>query len=349
MKSQLLMRAGLFFSAFLLSVNSALFCAPEPKVLKHPTFELLSGKYDEYNHKWRTFSVKDQLDLKMLARNYDRNIGLLDLANRNEPKIPHVIHFIWIGPRAFPAKSVANVLSWKKHHPGWEINFWTDSPDRPCPAPGMKRRLITEINYKQLFPYLSRTNNPAEMADIIRNELIYEFGGVYVDHDVTCFQPFDKLHAAFDFYVGLENPHVNEAQDTKVFPCNCLFGARPGHPILKGTMDYIEKRWELIAKKYPKNNKEDNFNRVIGRTFHSFTLATKKYLSQDGNHDMVLPSSFFFAHKLFRKKTIEELKKVNYVFASHAFDFVWDGGDKEKKLDCLANLQQKQKQKQKQN
>lgn len=315
---------------FLFLINGSASLYSQSKVLKNPTFQLLSGSYNELHRKWHTFSKQDKKDLKAFAKNYDKKIGLLALADPQTEKIPHIIHFIWVGPKAFPESSVENIISWKKYHPDWEMFFWTDSIDRPCPVEGMQHRLVEEIEFKQLKPYLCRTKNPAEQADLIRNELIYEYGGVYVDHDVRCYRSFTKFHAAFDFYVGIENPHLNVSQGTRILPCNCLFGAKPGHPILKAAMDNIELLWDKVEKKYPTDSRKDVFNRVIGRSFHSFTLATKKHLSTDGNIDMVLPSSFFFAHKIFRKKTIQALKKSDHVFASHSFAYVWQG-EKEKK------------------
>ena len=331
MRSQSCIRIAILLIIFLMHGSDPLF--GQSKALKNPTFKLLSGSYNELQHKWRSFSTQDKKDFDAFARNYDQKIGLLGItkSKSDEAKIPRLIHFIWIGPKAFPAESVANVASWKKYHPDWKMFFWTDSKDRPCPIEGMELRLIDEINFKQLKPYISRTNNPGEQADLIRNELIYEYGGVYVDHDVTCFRSFEKFNIAYDFYAGLEDPHLNVSQGTRIFPCNCLFGARAGHPILKSAMDNTEKRWNKIEKKYPGDSRKNVFNRVIGRTFHSFTLATKKHLSQNGNVDMVFPSSFFFAHKLFHKKTIRKLKKADYVFASHKFAYVWQGVKKEEK------------------
>ncbi|MBS0654443.1 MAG: hypothetical protein JSR46_01580 [Verrucomicrobia bacterium] len=323
MKSHYQLRIIIFIIAFLIP-GGALFCA-KLEVLKNPSFQLLSGSYDEVHKKQHSFSKQDTKDLRKFAKNYDKKIGLLGLISPKQVRIPHIIHFVWVGPKPFPEKSIENVASWKKYHPDWQLFFWTDSADRPCPIDGMERHLIKEIHFQQLKPYLSLTTNPAEQADMIRDELIYEYGGVYVDHDVRCFRPFTQFHAAFDFYVGIENPHLNSAQGTKILPGNCLFGAKPHHPILKAAMDNVEKLWYKVEKKYPGDTRKDIFNRIIGRTFNAFTLATKEHLNEDGNIDMVLPSSFFFAQKIFRKKTIKKLKRSDHVFASHAFTYLWQG------------------------
>lgn len=301
-------------------------CTPlfsESKVLQYPTFELLSGSWREKDGTWRTFSKSDQSDLDRFTINYQKKAHLIFAPIPEMSRIPRVIHFIWLGPRSFPEQSVANVAAWKELHPDWVLKFWTDSKERPCPIEGMEKHLIEDINFLYLKQYLDKTQNWGEKADLIRYELIFQEGGMYVDHDVMPYRPFDAFHSAFDFFVGLENPHVNEGTDTKVFPCNCLFGARPNHPILKKTIKNVMERWEKMESRYSGSDPKSRFNKVMNRTFHSFTLATKECLNKDGMSDIVLPSSFFFAYKLFCENTVEQLKRHGLVYAKHDFAGAW--------------------------
>lgn len=299
--------------------------AAESKVVSYPTFEILSGAWKEKEQVWRTYQKADAQDLDKFAANYHRKASLLFSHPQGASRIPRTIHFIWIGPRAFPEESISNVLAWKELHPDWTLKFWTDSTERPCPVKGMEKHHINEIKFVKLKPYLAKTKNYGEQADLLRYEILLNEGGMYVDHDVRPYRSFNTLHTVFDFYVGLENPHINAGTETKVFPCNCLFGAKPGHPIIQKTIDLVAQRWEEVEKRYPKQDTESNFNRVINRTFHSFTMATKQCLNRDGNFDMVLPSSFFFAYKLFADETIEKLKANGFVYAKHDFAAVWTG------------------------
>lgn len=311
---------------FLLLISSSLFCDTTYKrseVTKTPTFELLMGSFNERDQKWRTYRQKDLADLAFYSSNYYDKIGLLHSGVSSVERIPHVIHFIWVGPKPYPENSVANVQSWKELHPDWKMLFWTDDPERPCPVEGMERHLIDEIDFILLKPYLSQTTNYAEKADVIRYELLYQQGGVYVDHDVSCLRPFDDLHSAYDFYACLENPHTNTGSDAKIFPCNCLFGARPRHPILLEAIHQVDQRWEEIGQKYPGLDSKSTFARVINRTFRSFTLAIENSLSIDGNLDMVLPSAYFFSNKIFNRTTSGILLKQGFVYATHAFASTW--------------------------
>lgn len=292
-------------------------------VVETPTFELLNGMFNERDQRWKKLKEKDAANLALYAPNYYNKIGLLQLDLESEIKIPKVIHFIWVGPRPYPEESVENVASWKAFHPEWKMVFWTDNHDRPCPIEGMEKRLIDEIPFIKLKPYLSQTKNYAEMADMIRYEVLYNEGGVYVDHDVECLTSFDSMNRAFDFYVCLENPHTNSGSDTRIFPCNCLIGVKPNHPILLATIDIVDLVWDVIGKRYPESDPKNTFARVMNRTFRPFTMATEMLLSSEGNNDMVLPSCYFFAHKSFNKTTKSALFDKGFVFASHAFASTW--------------------------
>lgn len=215
----------------LLAISSSLFSGN--KIVQYPTFELLSGSWNEKQERWRTFSKSDQQELERFTLNYQNKAFLIFANMPIISRIPRVMHFIWVGPRDFPKESVVNLVAWKQLHPDWKMKFWTDSKDRPCPIEGMQKHLIDEVHFLHLKPYLEKTDNYGEKADLIRYEILYHEGGMYVDHDVMPYRNFDIFHSVFDFFVGLENPHVNEGTETKIFPCNCLFGARPNHPILK--------------------------------------------------------------------------------------------------------------------
>lgn len=292
-------------------------------VQKLQSYELLSGCYNEIDKYWHEFSTDDRHDLEQFAAAYYQQVPLLRSPVAKHYRIPKVLHFIWIGPKPFPEDSIRNVESWKKRHPDWIMKFWTDDLDRPCPVEGMEKHLISEIRFFKLKDYLKKTSNYAEKADLLRYEIIYNEGGTYVDHDVKCYLPFDIFHSHFDFYVGLENPHSNKGTKTKVFPCNCLFGARPGHPILGETILEVVKRWKAVEKLYPGEGRSNTFNRVINRTFHAFTLATKRFLQRNNNRDIVLPSSYFFAHTILRPKTIKSFKRKKLIYAAHSFETTW--------------------------
>jgi inositol phosphorylceramide mannosyltransferase catalytic subunit len=132
--------------------------------------------------------------------------------------IPRIFHQIWIGPDPLPDEFLAYQDTWRSRHPDWELRFWTDAnlPD------GLRR----PESYEQL-------RSPVERADILRLEVVWRFGGVYVDADFECLRSIEPLIGDADFFIGRAKPgRVN----------NALFGAVAGHPILAHALDELRPR-----------------------------------------------------------------------------------------------------------
>ena len=132
--------------------------------------------------------------------------------------IPKLIHLIWLGS-PLPARCQAMVISWEKFHPGWTVKVWRDDDADSF-------HFINQAAF-------SRAQNYGEKSDIWRYEILYQYGGLYIDTDFECLQPFDELHRSCEFYTGLGqaiNPDVWIG----------LIGSIPGHPILRATIDHLK-------------------------------------------------------------------------------------------------------------
>ena len=124
------------------------------------------------------------------------------------PRIPRVFHQIWLGPEPPPRDFDQFRESWREHHPGWELRLWREDD-----LPGdLRTRAVYE-----------RERQPVERADILRLELLWRFGGVYLDIDMECLRPIDVLVEGLDFF-------ATEIKPGRV--TNTVIGAAPLHPIL---------------------------------------------------------------------------------------------------------------------
>lgn len=270
-------------------------------------FSSLTGKGTE---RWKYVQTKeDWAYLDLFTKIYDLRKGLASSA-ASVVRIPHKIHFIWIGPKSFPRESVENVRTWMAKHPDWTFCFWTDRA-RPLPCPGMQMRLIKDLEFLQLKECYHASDNYGEKSDVLRYEILYQEGGVYVDHDVTCFKPFDALNEAYDFYCGIDMPYTSSLPSC-VFTTNNLIGAKPGHPILKNCIDSLAANWEKIGEEYPGTDRDAMLNRTLHRTFFLFGEAVKNCHNQGENRDIVFPAYFFDAPK-------DELG----IYARHQYAGLW--------------------------
>jgi mannosyltransferase OCH1-like enzyme len=88
--------------------------------------------------------------------------------------VPRLLHFIWIGSPV-PEKYRQNVEAFRVHNPDWMVRVWTDERVREL-----------DLRNRDLFD--AETNMGAK-ADILRYELVHQFGGVYLDIDMRSHGP----------------------------------------------------------------------------------------------------------------------------------------------------------------
>lgn len=233
---------------------------------------------------------EDYENLRFFKELYEKNKDL-QFVKKDEKNIPHVIHFIWIGPNPFPKESIDNINSWVETHPDWTFKFWTDRR-RPLPNKKMELRLISNFTFDTLKDCYEESDNYAEKADILRYELLFKEGGLYVDHDVKCFKPFNSFHNKYDLYCGLEPPH-EPVLSSSISACNNVIGAKPGHPVLKKAIENVKAHWEEFALAYPGDDRESVIYRVAQRTFAAFDHALREETGKNGSKDIVFPAAYF--------------------------------------------------------
>lgn len=215
--------------------------------------------------------------LALLQEQYERVLPKMLTIACEEAKIPKRIHQIWLGPKPLPGYFWAYQKSWQEQHPDWEYTLWTD-----------KEVEALDFDLKALY---LRSTNYGEKSDILRAELLDRFGGLYVDIDCECIQPFEKLHEQYDFYAGIEPPHQGDytSQAPHLVISDAIVGAASNHPIIKEWKRLISLRWDDIEKKYP-----DSPKRVLMRTFYPFGEAASALLKDDKRVNIVFPPTYFY-------------------------------------------------------
>ncbi|NGX26887.1 MAG: hypothetical protein K940chlam6_00813 [Chlamydiae bacterium] len=215
--------------------------------------------------KWRTVN-----------RLYTRNLGGRKKRHKKE-RIPKIIHQIWLdGP--IPESIQKLQETWKKQHPDWEYHLWTGKE--------------IEFLYLQNRTLYDAVSTSKAKNKILRYEILYQFGGLFVDIDFACIKSFDILNENCDFYAGLtdqiRSPELSSS----------LIAATPRHPILR---ECIQK----LRKKAP-----ETFLGEMDDLTNSFFQAVKKFPSQK---NVALPATYFYSFS----KTDEEVSHHGHTFAIH--------------------------------
>ena len=140
--------------------------------------------------------------------------------------IPRILHQVWVGPDPLPEEFARFRESWRRHHPEWEMRLWTEE------------RLPEDLVRPEVY---ERLRKPTERSDIIRLEVLFRFGGVYVDTDFECLRPIDPLIEGVDFFTSdLKPGRVN----------NAVIGSVRGHPLLERALRELRPRTAYGYDKY---------------------------------------------------------------------------------------------------
>ena len=190
--------------------------------------------------------------------------------------ISKIVQQIWIGTKPSPSKFMN---TWKEKNPDFEYIFWNESEFE-------KRGIKFETQDK--IDSMEEINGK---ADIIRWELLWMYGGVFLDADSICIEPIDDILMNNEAFAGYENETVREglvATGTMGFP--------PKHPLCREAIDWIrnnpvsfketgQRAWYNVGPglltRLLMTNKYPNFKIFPSHYFLPFHYTGLKYEGHD--------------------------------------------------------------------
>jgi len=132
--------------------------------------------------------------------------------------IPHIIHYCWFGKNKMPEVAIECINTWKKYFPEWEIKEWN------------------EENYDLSgIPYITdayRLGKWAFVSDLVRLDVLYRYGGIYLDIDVEFIKPLPKSYLDFKGFMGFEY--------TNAIAPGLIFGVEKENSFVKRILDSYE-------------------------------------------------------------------------------------------------------------
>ena len=165
---------------------------------------------------------------------------------------PKKIHYVWVGGNEKNNTIKQCMKTWGKHLEGYEVIEWNENN--------------FDIDSHPFVKAAYKAKKWAYVSDYIRAYVIYKYGGIYLDTDILVLDNFDRFlnNRAF---VGFENPQ---------YPFTAVFGAEPGHPLVKDMIEYYD-RLDEYKFDFEKNN-----------TISVSDLLIKKYHCKVGNKFQIL-------------------------------------------------------------
>jgi len=245
--------------------------------LLFPTFKasMLRDDYypDQYKKRQQLYASANPKFVKIFEDLYEKAIQEIE----KDPlhlRIPKIIHQIWIGSPV-PEKYRFWMESWMNMI-GWKYFLWTENE-------------ISTLSLRNKDLY-ERSTNFGEKSDILRLEILYRYGGLYVDTDFECIRPdlFERLHHCCDFYVGFEALEHGSIGKFNIFKiCNALIAAIPYHPLIDDLITNMRANYKAyVSHAGPVGKTGPNYlTRIICEYIESNT---------DTHRNLFLPSTFFY-------------------------------------------------------
>lgn len=124
--------------------------------------------------------------------------------------------------------------TWER--PGWEVRQWGND-DLAGLFPLQNQDIFDRA--EEIAP-----DHVGQLrSDVLRYELLYRFGGVYVDTDFECLRPLDTLIEGIDCFAAWEVQYR--------WIGNTILGCTPGHPAMKAVVDGLPRNVRRRAGSRP--------------------------------------------------------------------------------------------------
>ena len=140
--------------------------------------------------------------------------------------IPKIIHQSWLGDQSLKPDKL--MKTWKKVNPSWEYKLWTEE------------NLPSMINQNHFDNY---GNNYVGKANILRYEILQQFGGFYIDADSKALVPLDDSLLDYNSFACWEN----EKCRTGIISNGYFASVKNGYTVTK-LIDEIKSFDEIIVK-----------------------------------------------------------------------------------------------------
>lgn len=208
------------------------------------------------------------------------------------PLIPKLIHYCWFGGQPLPEHARACIAGWRERCPGYEIREWNESN--------------YDLGRDAYMQEAYAAGRYGYVPDYARIDLLYRYGGFYLDTDVRLLHSLDSLRTLKGFTSFEEYPTVNFGGGS---------GAVPGLPILKDILDF-RARYHFLQP--------DGTENRTSCGYYETTPLLARGLRLDGTLQEVAGLTVFPSEYFHPKSTVTgETKVTERTIGIHEFGWSW--------------------------
>ncbi len=214
--------------------------------------------------------------------------------------IPKKIHYCWIGGNPLPDSAKKCIASWKKYCSDYEIIEWNENN--------------YDFTKNQYMREAFEAKKWGFVPDYARLDIIYTYGGIYLDTDVEIIRPFDTLLSNHSFAGFETNEHINFGLG---------FAAEAGNPVIKKLLDsYDDLRFV---------NDDGTFNMIPSPQLNTLTLD-ELGLKRTGEKQVIQNCFTIYPTDYFCPKSFDDgvIRKTKNTYSIHHFDATWYTDDQQK-------------------
>ncbi|MCI9439419.1 MAG: hypothetical protein HFH85_20175 [Lachnospiraceae bacterium] len=218
-------------------------------------------------------------------------------------RIPKVIHYCWFGRNPIPDRNKRCMESWKKFCPDYEIVEWNEDNYNVA-----KNNYMKQAYDAQKYGYV---------PDYARIDILYRYGGIYLDTDVELVRSLDDLLYLRAYTSFEEYPTVNFGGGS---------GSEKGFPLLKRILDFRESI-DFIMQ-------DGSMNQDSCGYYESVPLR-EEGLRLDGTMQNIKGLTVLSSEYFHPKSSVTGLTNItDRTYSIHRFDWSWVGDEKmEEKLE----------------
>lgn len=218
--------------------------------------------------------------------------------------IPPTIHYCWFGKKNIPVEYQRYIESWRKYCPDYEIKLWNEDN--------------YDIEKSSYVKWAYQNQKWEFVSDYARIDVLYRYGGIYLDTDVELIKNLDELRR-FSAFMGFESKQMVNS--------GLGMGAQRGNPILK----------EFLEEYNGYADHTGTFD-MVPCTVHQSNVLVRYGLRRnntfqvlDNGNMVILPTEFLCGIRMYTK-----VKQItDNTFSIHHYAGDWGGKKQKREGDIL--------------
>lgn len=248
--------------------------------------------FEQLEHMEETEKLSCYLIPMMCVRDFHNDGGKGVIKTANSQIIPKTIHYMWLGGRPLPDKLERCIDSWKKYCPDYEIIRWDESN-----YDVHKNKFVAQAYDNKRYGFV---------PDYARVEILYKYGGLYMDTDVELIRNLDEL---------LYQEAFCSVEKWQVLNFGGCSGAIRGHHSLK---PFLERREEKSLTR-----KDGSFDGISSGLIDTGIALDAGYVINGKNQSVMGMNIYTYDYFHPYDYMSGMLEKTDDTFSIHQFNGGW--------------------------